>query len=205
MDLDTLKLTLKSSYRSFVDRYYHARDEDERQKFIAYFYITISLFTLSFFGFFAIRPTIITIVNLNRQLKDNEQVLERIKQKQQDLAKLTALQDSLKNEIPLIEKAVPNVPKIPHLSRQIETVALKNNVNLTSLNFGAIDVGGATSESLLSFLISITAEVAENDVNKFIRDLTSMDRLLGFERFTTGKTKRDVFGGTIAMKGYFLP
>ncbi len=205
MDLDTLKLTLKSSYRSFVDRYYHARDEDERQKFIAYFYITISLFTLSFFGFFAIRPTIITIVNLNRQLKDNEQVLERIKQKQQDLAKLTALQDSLKNEIPLIEKAVPNVPKIPYLSRQIETVALKNNVNLTSLNFGAIDVGGATSESLLSFSISITAEGAENDVNKFIRDLTSMDRLLGFERFTTGKTKRDVFGGTIAMKGYFLP
>ena len=55
MDLDTLKLTLKSSYRSFVDKYYHARDEDERQKFIAYFYITISLFTLSFFGFFAIR------------------------------------------------------------------------------------------------------------------------------------------------------
>lgn len=205
MDLDTLKLTLKSSYRSFVDRYYHARDEDERQKFIAYFYITISLFTLSFFGFFAIHPTIITIVNLNRQLKDNEQVLERIKQKQQDLAKLTALQDSLKNEIPLIEKAVPNVPKIPYLSRQIETVALKNNVNLTSLNFGAIDVGGATSESLLSFSISITAEGAENDVNKFIRDLTSMDRLLGFERFTTGKTKRDVFGGTIAMKGYFLP
>ncbi|MBP6098497.1 MAG: type 4a pilus biogenesis protein PilO [Candidatus Levybacteria bacterium] len=205
MDLDTLKLTLKSSYRSFVDKYYHARDEDERQKFIAYFYITISLFTLSFFGFFAIRPTIITIVNLNRQLKDNEQVLERIKQKQQDLAKLTALQDSLKNEIPLIEKAVPNVPKIPYLSRQIETVALKNNVNLTSLNFGAIDVGGATSESLLSFSISITAEGAENDVNKFIRDLTSMDRLLGFERFTTGKTKRDVFGGTIAMKGYFLP
>ena len=205
MDLDTLKLTLKSSYRSFVDRYYHARDEDERQKFIAYFYITISLFTLSFFGFFAIRPTIITIVNLNRQLKDNEQVLERIKQKQQDLAKLTALQDSLKNEIPLIEKAVPNVPKIPYLSRQIETVALKNNVNLTSLNFGAIDVGGETSESLLSFSISITAEGAENDVNKFIRDLTSMDRLLGFERFTTGKTKRDVFGGTIAMKGYFLP
>ena len=205
MDLDTLKLTLKSSYRSFVDKYYHARDEDERQKFIAYFYITISLFTLSFFGFFAIRPTIITIVNLNRQLKDNEQVLERIKQKQQDLAKLTALQDSLKNEIPLIEKAVPNVPKIPHFSRQIETVALKNNVNLTSLNFGAIDVGGATSESLLSFSISITAEGAENDVNKFIRDLTSMDRLLGFERFTTGKTKRDVFGGTIAMKGYFLP
>ena len=205
MDLDTLKLTLKSSYRSFVDRYYHARDEDERQKFIAYFYITISLFTLSFFGFFAIRPTIITIVNLNRQLKDNEQVLERIKQKQQDLAKLTALQDSLKNEIPLIEKAVPNVPKIPYLSRQIETVALKNNVNLTSLNFGAIDVGGATSESLLSFSISITAEGAENDVNKFIRDLTSMDRLLGFERFTTGKTKRDAFGGTIAMKGYFLP
>ena len=126
-------------------------------------------------------------------------------QKQQDLAKLTALQDSLKNEIPLIEKAVPNVPKIPYLSRQIETVALKNNVNLTSLNFGAIDVGGATSESLLSFSISITAEGAENDVNKFIRDLTSMDRLLGFERFTTGKTKRDVFGGTIAMKGYFLP
>jgi len=205
MDLDTLKLTLKSSYRSFVDKYYHARDEDERQKFIAYFYITISLFTLSFFGFFAIRPTIITIVNLNRQLKDNEQVLERIKQKQQDLAKLTALQDSLKNEIPLIEKAVPNVPKIPYLSRQIETVALKNNVNLTSLNFGAIDVGGETSESLLSFSISITAEGAENDVNKFIRDLTSMDRLLGFERFTTGKTKRDVFGGTIAMKGYFLP
>lgn len=205
MDLDTLKLTLKSSYKSIVDKYYHARDEDERQKFIAYFYITISLFTLSFFGFFAIRPTIITIVNLNRQLKDNEQVLVRIKQKQQDLAKLTAQQDSLKNEIPLIEKAIPNAPKIPYLSRQIETVALKNNVNLTSLNFGTVDVSKAAPGSLLSFSISITAEGSENDVNKFIRELTSIDRLLGFERFTTGKTKKDVFGGTIAMKGYFLP
>ncbi len=205
MDLDTLKLTLKSSYRSIVDKYYHARDEDERQKFIAYFYITISLFTLSFFGFFAIRPTIITIVNLDRQLKDSEQVLSRIKEKQGDLAKLTAQQESLKNEIALVEKAIPNAPKIPYLSRQIETVALRNNVNLTSLNFGTVDVSKAAPGSLLSFSISITAEGSENDVNKFIRELTSIDRVLGFERFTTGKTKKDVFGGTIAMKGYFLP
>ncbi len=205
MDLDTLKLTLKSSYRSIVDKYYHARDEDERQKFIAYFYITISLFTLSFFGFFAIRPTIITIVNLDRQLKDSEQVLSRIKEKQGDLAKLTAQQESLKNEIALVEKAIPNAPKIPYLSRQIETVALRNNVNLTSLNFGTVDVSKAAPGSLLSFSISITAEGSENDVNKFIRELTSIDRVLGFERFTTGKTRKDVFGGTIAMKGYFLP
>lgn len=205
MNFETLKLTIKSSYKTYADRYYKARDENERQKIIAYIYITISLFTLSFFGFFAIRPTIVTIVNLNRQLEDNREVLEKIKQKQADLAKLTQDFETMSGDIALIEKAVPKTPNIPYLSRQIETVAFRSNVTITSLDFGAIDAGEQKAGDLASFPISISVEGNEIDVNKFIRELSSIDRLLGFERFTTGKARRTAFGGIISMKGYFLP
>lgn len=205
MNLETLKLTIRSSYKTYVDKYYKARDEGERQKIIAYFYITISLFTLSFFGLFAIRPTIETIVTLNKQLKDNQEVLKKIKQKQTDLAKLTQDFETMSGEIALIENAIPNSPNIPYLSRQIETIALRNSVVLTSLDFGSVDSEEQKSGELASFPISISVEGNETDVNKFIRELTSIDRLLGFERFTTGKTRRTGFGGVISMKGYFLP
>lgn len=205
MNLETLKLTIKSTFKSVTNKYYKAKDESDRQKIIAYFYITISLFTLSFFGLFAIRPTIITIVRLDKQLKDNKEVLAKIKQKQSDLALLTQQYDTLQNDIPLITKAIPQTPNIPYLTRQIETVALKSNVNLTTLIFGTIDIGESKKSDLLSFSISISAEGDERDINIFIRELASMDRLLGFERFTTGKTRKNTFGGVISMKGYFLP
>lgn len=205
MNFETLKLTIKSSYKTYADKYYKARDENERQKIIAYIYITISLFTLSFFGLFAIRPTIETIVNLNRQLKDNREVLTKIKQKQADLAKLTQDYEAMSSDIALIEKAIPNSPNIPYLSRQIETIALRSNVNLVSLDFGSIDPGEQKSGTLASFPISISVEGNEIDVNVFIRELASMDRLLGFERFTTGRARKTAFGGIISMKGYYLP
>lgn len=204
MNLETLKLTIRSSYKTYVDKYYKARDEGERQKIIAYFYITISLFTLSFFGFFAIKPTIETIVNLDKQLKDNREVLKKIKQKQTDLAKLTQEYEAMSGEIALIENAIPDSSNIPYLSRQIETIALRNNVVLTTLDFGSLDSEEQKSGELASFPISISVEGNETDVNRFIRELTSIDRLLGFERFTTGKTRRTAFGGVISMKGYFL-
>jgi Tfp pilus assembly protein PilO len=205
MNLETLKLTFKSSYKSITEKYYKTRNESDRQKIIAYLYITISLFTLSFFGFFAIRPTIVTIVNLDKQLKDNREVLEKIKQKQDDLSKLTREYEAMTSDLNLIKKAIPSSANMPYLSRQIETVALRNNVKLTSLDFGSVDVGETNPDGLLSFTVSITAEGNEKDVNLFIRDISSMDRILGFERFSTGKTRKSEFGGVIAMKAYFLP
>lgn len=200
-----LKQLKEKIYRDYLSRFTKTIDKTNKQKFTAYLYITLSLFTVSFFGIFAIKPTLDTISNLNKQYNDNQLVYEALKKK------LVSIQ-SLDNEYVVIQKdlgriylAIPKTNNIPYLTRQLEELAKEKNVTLTKLDFGTIELYPATkpSPNLYSFTFVLSVEGSEENVNSFITGVISFDRIVAIDRIITGKTENNKFGTSVAGRSYF--
>jgi len=192
-------------YKDYLARYTKTLDKTTQQRLTAYIYIILSLFTASFFGVFAIKPTLDTISNLNKQYADNILVYEALK------TKLAALQ-SLDNQYVVIQKdldhvylAIPQKNNIPYMTRQLEDLAREKNVLITKLNFGTIELYPAKkpTPNLYSFAFTISVEGSEENINTFITSIISFDRIVAIERIITGKVEATKFGTTISGKSYF--
>ena len=59
-------------------RYIETLTEEQRKKIIAYLYISLTLFTVSFFGLCGMTPTLSTIANLGKQYEDNKLGLDSL-------------------------------------------------------------------------------------------------------------------------------
>ncbi|OIP57138.1 MAG: hypothetical protein COX79_00875 [Candidatus Levybacteria bacterium CG_4_10_14_0_2_um_filter_36_16] len=180
--------------------------KSDSKKFTAYLYITLTLFSVSFFGFFAIKPTLDTISNLNKQYEDNTFVYNALKKKLVALDALNVQYQTLQPDLNLVFDAIPKTNKIPYLTRQLEKLTSAQNLNLSKLDFGVIEIYPALKPTpgMFSYTFNITVEGSEDKVNRFISDIISFDRIIGIERITTGKTDNNVFGTTITGRAYFL-
>jgi Tfp pilus assembly protein PilO len=192
-------------YKDYLARYTKTLDKTTQQRFTVYLYVILSLLTVSFFGVFAIKPTLDTVSNLNKQYADNLLVYEALKNK------LSALQ-SLDNQYVVIQKdldhvylAIPKKNDIPYMTRQLEELAKEKNVLITKLNFGTIELYPAKkpTPNLYSFAFTISVEGVEENVNGFITSIISFDRIVAIERIITGKVEVTKFGATISGKSYF--
>ena len=91
-----------------------------RQRVTAYLYVIFSLITLSFFGLFAIGPTITTITELNKQYKEESEALKQLKTKNAALKSLSEKYLDIQPDLQLIDGAIPQKAGIAQLTRQIE-------------------------------------------------------------------------------------
>lgn len=192
-------------YKDYIAHYAKTLDKTTQQRFTAYIYIILSLFTVSFFGIFAIKPTLDTISNLNKQYADNMLVYEALKTKLASLQSLDNQHAVIQKDLDRVYLAIPKKNNIPYMTRQLEELAKTNNVLLTKLNFGTIELYPAKkpSPNLYSFAFTISVEGVEDNVNSFITSIISFDRIVAIERIITGKLETTKFGATISGKSYF--
>lgn len=179
--------------------------KNDSKKFTAYLYITLTLFSVSFFGFFAIKPTLDTISNLNKQYEDNKLVYDALKKKLAALDMLNTQYQALETDLNLVFDAIPKTNNIPYLARQLEKLTSLRGLNLSKLDFGVIELYPAlkATPGMFSYTFTISVEGSEDKVNSFISDIISFDRIIGIERITTGKTENNIFGTTITGRAYF--
>lgn len=177
---------------------------EERKKIISYGYIILTLFTLSFFGIFAIAPTLSTISNLNKQYDDNKLVLASLNKKLASLQSLDAEYKNMQDDLTTIYNAIPKTTKIPRLTRQIEDIAASHNVALTKLTFGTVEIyPNVKNEPIYSFNFNVNAQGTQNNVNDFIGSLINFDRIVGIDRVITGQNEEKVYTVQITGRAYF--
>lgn len=176
-----------------------------KQKVTAYLYVIFSLFALSFFGIFAIGPTITTISNLNKQYDDEKTALKELQDKNAALKSLGAEYIDIQPDLGLIDNAIPQSPKIAELTRQLEVLATRNALVVQKLNTGLIELYPAKSVNspIFSYTFSINVIGAQDDVNTFTADVINMGRIISIEKLTTGKQQDNIFSSSITGKAFF--
>ena len=174
----------KSKYLNLLPSFKNERN----QKFIT---ITLTLFTLSFFGLFAISPTLSTITKLKKELEDDKFVDQQLKQKVSNLTLLQQRYSLLQNDIPFVLDAIPQKPEISLLLAQIQAIANKNNIDLKTLQNFQVELFPQQNQNkqYYSYAISLSGNGTSQNISAFIADLTNIQRILTLETFSITSTE----------------
>lgn len=114
----------------------------ERQDLKMFLEILLSLATISLFSLLALRPTVITIAELIKEIEGKKETIAIMDEKISNLSTAQALYDQEINKIRLLDTSVPHSPSPETLMRQMEGLAAKQSVGILSMSSPAITLLG---------------------------------------------------------------
>jgi hypothetical protein len=113
----------------------------------AFLEIILSLATLIVFIVFAIKPTILTMVSLNKEISAKQAVLDGLNQKITDLQTANNVYRENQAIIPDIDSAIFSSPRPDSISKQVLGIAAKNSVTIIGLSLGSVAIVGQGPQS----------------------------------------------------------
>lgn len=135
-------LRYKSFFLNMMTQY------KERSDWKVYLEILLSLVTVSIFSVFALRPTILTIAELIKQIEEKKSTVAQMDKKIQDLGKAQTLVDRESANIFLLtETVIPKTPNSDIFSRQLEALSSKHQVPITNFRLGEAVIKGVSKET----------------------------------------------------------
>jgi Tfp pilus assembly protein PilO len=108
----------------------------------AFLELILTLAAVSFFALFALKPTILTIIELLREIDTKEKTVEQMNTKIQNLQQAQTLYIQEEARISLLETAIPDNPAPDLFVRQIEGLATSYPVNLLGITIGEVTLLG---------------------------------------------------------------
>lgn len=150
-----------------------------------------TIIIISIFIIFAIKPTVETILVLQKKLADMEIVLQKVTQKANDLSlgkqNYDKLDSDLKNRISL---AIPDRVELKTLIQTLEQIASRNEASVSALQIQPLTLEpvvenrvGAISE--IEFTFNIDAKY--QSIIAFLQDLSASSRLITVDRLSLSK------------------
>lgn len=131
----------KRLFLSFFNQY------KERQDIKIFLEILLTLVTISVFSLFALRPTIITIAELIKEIEVKKETVATMDEKIQNLSRAQTLYEQQITRINLLKTSIPYDPSPDAFVRQIEGLTAKYAINLASMSLGNLTLLGNNQTS----------------------------------------------------------
>lgn len=168
--------------------------------------LILTLVALSFFGFFAISPTLSTIAQLRRQIGDNEFVNKKLEEKIQNLSLLQREYGLLEKDFPIVFAGIPQAPSAPLLVGQIQFLALESSLAITRLQVFQVELSQTIDKNEpSSFAFSLEAQGTTPKLLSFLNSLLSFERIITLENIALSKSsdKEEVLKLDLKGRAYF--
>jgi hypothetical protein len=108
----------------------------ERADLRAYTEILLSLLTICIFSIFALKPTLVTIAQLLKEIDSKKETLVTIDAKIKKLSQAQILFDQYRSKVELLDSALPEKSSPAVIIRQIEGLSSTNKINISSMTLG---------------------------------------------------------------------
>jgi len=143
--------------------------------------LLLTLCTVLFFALFAIRPTLLTMSDLIKEIDDKKALDQQLSQK---IAALSSAQTEylrLEGRLNVLDEALPSQPKIIEAVKIIEKIASDRNIAILSLNVAELPVENGSSlefdqltRQQTSASVTITGDYLT--IRQFVEDLKATRR-----------------------------
>lgn len=203
-----MKILDKNLFKNTKIKYFEFLPDFKEEKTQKFTTLIFTLIALSFFGLFAINPTISTITELNKQLEDSRFVDQKLGQKISSLTVLQQKYTNLQPDLPIILNAIPKDSEVPLFAAQIQSVANNSNITIDSFQTFEVEINkNPNPRQYSSFTFALTAEGTYNDLSNFLSNLSNMQRVAGID--TLSLTKRSGISNSLQLtlkgKTFFSP
>lgn len=187
----------------------------EREEVKAYTMTILSLFALSFFTLFAIRPTLATLFSLRRQISDSREVDHQLELKINTLLQAQETLQKEKDNLFLLDEALPSDPQFTVLVRELETLARDNEATLAALQVESFNFQGksdvpkkAAAEKKVgnepeSFNFSLRLSADYLRLKNFLNQLMSLKRIVTIRDFAFTQERNQAISLEIKAQSYY--
>lgn len=202
---------LQQSYNRSILNRVHRRITPfiQSKKSASYFTITLSLFSISFFGFFAIRPTIITAVSLFKSVSDLKKINIEYENKISSLVRGQAEYEKMRDKIPFIESALPITSSFHILTSALENFAARSDVSINQLQIDGVPISKqAPSQKMQTYGFSMITIGSYPNIYSYIQHLFNWKRLVTINSLDfsgEGSTTSGLLRVTIKGSAYYEP
>lgn len=178
---------------------------DIKEKKVRFFItMTLTLLALSFFGIFAINPTLSTITELNKKLSDSEYVYQQLEQKISNISQLQNKYRTMEKDIPIIFSAIPDKPKSTLLVGQLQALAVKSRVIIKRINTSPVELTRQNKKVVSSYDFSIELEGDYKNLMDYLFLLANYERITTIDSIIIGKSdKANTLQLNLRGKTYF--
>lgn len=191
----------------------------KRKKIRVYTEITLSFLIVSFFLFFAIKPTLLTIAELVKTINDQKLVTEQLQAKIKTLGSAQTEYNLIQNEVYLVDEALPIDTRTSILIKQLEVLARQSGVTIESFKLDQVYLRGdapketqETKEKTqtkgttqpINFTFSTSGEY--QNLKSFLQSLTALRRIITVESFAfkAGRTENQGLGLSLNARAFYL-
>lgn len=175
----------------------------QRPDMQAFLEIILSLAAISIFAAFAIRPTILTILELNKEIKNKEDTTAKLEQKIVNLQTASSILESIGPDLVYLNQAVPTLAEPDEFIKQVEGHATLNSVNI--LGLAASDVvlagkveGGKKSKEIEALPqnaqevpITLSVTGAYSNLLSFMKNLENLRRPIKIDSISITASETD--------------
>ncbi len=160
-------------------------------------WLSLSVFTVTFFLIVAIRPTVITITKLIKEIEEKEAASLLLDKKIASLVAAQKIYAENGQRLPMLDQALPEKSEFPWLANFLDSVALSSQVELSSLSFEKINLifvpSAKESEkppTHRSVNFSTNAKGDYLNLKNFVSFLEGSRRLIQIELAKVSETKK---------------
>lgn len=182
----------------------------------AYTMAVLSLFAVSFFTLFAIKPTLVTFFSLTRQIEDSQQLDQKLEDKINMLLKAQEEYQKHKNSLALVDQAVPQDAQFTALIKKVEGLSEEHETSLDSLKVEGFDFIESEEgeeqktktepEGPLSFNFIFTISGNFDKTESFIKKLINIRRIVALKnlKMTASKDSDNTISLDSQAKAFYL-
>lgn len=197
------KIHLRRSYKQF---YPLVKDK----KTASYLTLTLSLFTLSFFGLFAIRPTLITATSLIKKVSDLKKLNIEYENKINSIIRAQFEYEQIRNRLSLINEALPEQSSFTKLAQGLEKFGQASNVTINQLHIDDVSVSSPLLDrKLLQYGFNVIATGDYPSLTSYISHFTNWTRIATLSKLEFTRDGSGTISSTLRLhlsgKTYYEP
>jgi len=178
----------------------------QQRRVRVYTEIVLTLLTTSFFLFFAVKPTLVTIAALIKEIKDKRMVAQKLGEKINSLSTAQNEYFAIEKDLYLIDQALPKDSQISLLVRQLEFLAFAHGVSLERVQYSTLKLKGKPEKEgfqEIEFKMALTG--GYRNLKNFLGSLNNFRRIIYVEGFNFKKGKsEEILTLNISGKTFFL-
>lgn len=113
-----------------------------------YLEIILSLSTIIIFSLFAIKPTVLTIIELNNEIKNKEDIIISLNQKIGNLKQASLILQNQSPKLNLVNEAIPKSASLEILIDQLEKLAINHQVGILNIASTDLFISGESNKKI---------------------------------------------------------
>lgn len=168
-----------------------------------------TILTTTIFIIFAIKPTVETILVLQKKLSDSTQVLEKVTKKAENLTTGKQNYDQIDSNIKFkIQSAIPDTPQIKSITASLEQAANRHSASVSALQIQPLEISPKVEGKLgtlteISFIFNTTGDY--QNLISLLQDLKSSDRLIQIDSISlSALTEEKGIIMSVSGKAYYI-